>query len=296
METKWLVATAIGLVTPVIAHRPLFAFAREKLSGRGMCRTNYRGFEVVTGGGVILASSATLALLLMVGYVSAVSSEGFSVWKEGLLLGVGMVATVVWGWQDDCSADQQTKGIRGHFGMLWKERRITSGMWKVWGGGSTAVVISWWLGGSSLWSQILAACMLAVSPNLLNLFDLRPVRAIKVYWLLLTLALVIGFYAGGLAGSCLHMLWQLPVLVATCLFFRHDAGGRIMLGDTGANMLGFCAGYLFVVGTPLGAQAVLLLAFLALHAVAEFFSISRLIERYSWLERVDRWGRGAEPE
>ncbi|WP_238933632.1 hypothetical protein [Brevibacillus choshinensis] len=169
-------------------------------------------------------------------------------------------------------------------------------MRKVWGGGSTAVVIAWGLGVSDVWSGMLAACLLAISPNLLNLFDLRPVRAIKVYWLLLSLAMVIGCCTGGVSSSYVHVLWQLPVLVATCLFFRHDAGGRIMLGDTGANALGFCAGYMFVVSAPVGAQALLLLVFILLHIVAEFFSISSLIEKHGWLERIDRWGRPAEPK
>lgn len=295
MESQWLVASAIGLGIPVLVHRSLLSFVRKKMHERGMHRVNYRGLEVMTAGGVMLVTSSIVALLGVLVYVGAMSAE-IPAWKEGILLGAGLIAVAFWGWQDDCSTDQQTKGFRGHFGTLWKERRMTSGMWKVWGGGSTAVVIALALGPSSLWTWIIAASLLAISPNVLNLFDLRPARAIKVFWLLLLVAMVIGYYSEGLESSYRHGLWQLPMLMATFLLFRHDAGGRIMLGDTGANALGFCVGYLFVLGTPLMAQAVMLLLFIGLHILAEFHSISTLIERFRWLERIDRWGRSAEPE
>lgn len=295
MESQWLVASLIGLGIPMLVHRFLLSFVLEKLREREMHRVNYRGRKVMTGGGVMLVSSSLLALIGMLVFAGAMKVE-VSVWKEGILLGAGMMAVAFWGWQDDCSTDQQTKGFRGHFGTLWRERRMTSGMWKVWGGGSTAVVISLALGSSSLWTWIVAASLLAISPNVLNLFDLRPARAIKVFWLFVIIAMVIGYYAEGVENSCRHLLWQLPVLMATFLLFRHDAGGRIMLGDTGANALGFSVGYLFVLGTPLIAQVVILFLFIGLHVLAEFFSISKLIERFRWLERIDRWGRSAEPE
>ncbi|KQL49201.1 hypothetical protein AN963_05370 [Brevibacillus choshinensis] len=295
MESQWLVASAIGLGIPVLVHRSLLSFVLNKLRERGMHRVNYRGIEVMTAGGVMLVSSSILALLGMLVYVGAMTKE-ISAWKEGILLGAGMIAVAFWGWQDDCVTDQQTKGFRGHFGTLWREGRMTSGMWKVWGGGSTAVVIALALGPASLWTWIIAASLLAISPNVLNLFDLRPARAMKVFWLLLVIAMVIGYYSQGLESSYRHGIWQLPVMMSTCLFFRHDAGGRIMLGDTGANALGFCVGYLFVLGTPVIAQAVILLLFIGLHILAEFISITALIERFRWLERIDRWGRSAELE
>ncbi|MDF2680969.1 MAG: UDP-N-acetylmuramyl pentapeptide phosphotransferase [Brevibacillus sp.] len=295
MESKWLIASAIGLGIPVLVHRSLLSFVLKKLRARGMHRVNYRGLEVMTAGGVMLVSSSVIALLGMLVYVGTMTTE-ISAWKEGMLLGAGMIAVAFWGWQDDCASDQQTKGFRGHFGMLWREKRMTSGIWKVWGGGSTAVVIALALGPSSLWTWIIAASLLAISPNVLNLFDLRPARAMKVFWLLLIAAMVIGYCSEGLESSYRHGLWQLPVMMATCLLFRHDAGGRIMLGDTGANALGFCAGYLFVLGTPLLAQVVILLLFICLHILAEFISISTMIERFRWLKRIDRWGRSAEPE
>jgi hypothetical protein len=217
-------------------------------------------------------------------------------WKEGALLAAGMTAAGIWGWQDDCSPDKEAKGFRGHFGTLWKEKRMTSGMWKAWGGGSTAAAVALALGTSGLWGGLIAACLLAIAPNVLNLFDLRPARAIKVFWLLLATAVVAGVYTAGLSGAFLHGIWQLPVVMATCLLFRHDAGGRVMLGDTGANALGYCVGYAFVAGTPLSVQTAVLAMFVGLHIWAEFFSLSKLIERFGWLERIDRWGRSAEPK
>lgn len=295
MGAQWLVALAIGSILPVALHRPLFSVATKKLRQRGMHRTNYRGRQVLTAGGVMLVSSAALSLGAMLLYAGAAGNEP-QVWKEGALLAAGMIAVAFWGWQDDCFPDKQAKGFRGHFGTLWREGRMTSGMWKLWGVSGTAAVIALAQAPFRVWTWLPAAGLLAVSANALNLFDLRPARAIKVFWLLQLIAFIIGCSLTGPANMFAHGLWQLPVLLATCLLFRHDAGGQVMLGDTGSNALGFCAGYAFVVGTPLPVQATLLLLLIGVHILAEFVSLSKLIERSRWLAWVDRRGRAAEPE
>lgn len=294
MDTELTTAFAIGMGVPMIMHRPLFAAVQKKLGAQGMRRINYRGVEVVTGGGVMTVISTAVTLAAMILFLKGSGVDG-RVLKEGVLLGAGMLAMAFWGWQDDRSTDQQAKGFRGHIGTLWREKRMTSGMWKLWGGGSTAILISLALT-HSFWTWLLQAGLLSLSPNILNLFDLRPTRAIKVFWLLLALCLVVGLCAGQAATGVYHWLWLLPVIASTILLFRHDGCGRIMLGDTGSNALGFAAGYSLVMGMPLKAQAAMLLLFVALQILAEFISFSQVIQRVKWLDRIDAWGRSAEPE
>lgn len=294
MEVQWLIPAVVGIAVTVILHRPLCSYARHSLQKRGMLRANYQGRQVLTAGGVIVAGSILAALLPMLWIEGIVQSAPLR-WREGALLGAGVAAAALWGWQDDCAADGRSKGFRGHFTALLRERRITSGMWKVWGGGSTGAAVALALSSETFWSWLVAASLLALSPNVLNLFDLRPVRAVKVYGLLLVTGGVVSFWAGGVTSLFAHGVWQLPVVASVCLWFRHDARESFMLGDTGANALGYCCGYFWVTATPLAAQAAMVLLFVAITIAAEFVSLSEWIERSAWLGRIDRWGRSAEP-
>lgn len=282
MDAERITAFVIAVGVPLLMHRALFPVVQQKLRALGMIRANYRGEEVVTAGGVIivLTSVSTLGLLLLHGLLHRAAPSYF---QEGLALAAGLLSLAFWGYRDDRSKEKETKGFRGHFGVLWRERRATSGIWKAVGGGSTAVLVAGVLA-PSFWPWLLASCLLAICPNLLNLFDLRPARAIKVFWLLI----LTGVFAGG------FHLGVLPVVVSTCLLFRHDARGQLMLGDTGANVLGFAAGFFLVTSIPWQGQLLLLALFALLHVLAEFVSLSQLIQRVKWLDRLDQWGRQAE--
>ena len=279
MDAERIAALVIAVGFPLLMHRPLFPMVREKLRTAGLVRPNYRGEEVVTAGGVILVftSQATLLFLLLHGLWQR------AVWlhlPEGILLGGGILSIGVWGFLDDLTKEKDTKGFRGHFGVLWRERRMTTGVWKAIGGGGTAVLTAGFLS-SSLWTWLLASCLLAVCSNLLNLFDLRPGRAIKVFWLLVLFCLAAGEIA----------IWGVPVIASSAALFSQDARGEIMLGDTGANVLGFVAGYLLVTSLSWQGQLSILALFVLLHVLAEYVSFSSWIERITWLDRLDQWGR-----
>jgi UDP-N-acetylmuramyl pentapeptide phosphotransferase/UDP-N-acetylglucosamine-1-phosphate transferase len=74
-----------------------------------------------------------------------------------------------------------------------------------------------------------------------------------------------------------------------------DLRERVMLGDTGANLLGAVVGLSVVVtGTPVTRLAVL--AGLAiLNGISEWVSFSRVIEGFPPLRLVDRAGRRPSP-
>ena len=77
--------------------------------------------------------------------------------------------------------------------------------------------------------------MLVLATNALNLLDLRPGRAIKVF-VLLGAGLTIG-------ARELRPLWTLGLFVGPALVAgAYDLRERAMLGDTGANLLGALAG------------------------------------------------------
>jgi UDP-GlcNAc:undecaprenyl-phosphate GlcNAc-1-phosphate transferase len=136
-----------------------------------------------------------------------------------------------------------------------------------------------------------SAGLLALTTNLVNLFDLRPARAIKVFWLLLLIAIACAL---PLSAPPSVWAWVLPVLSATVLHFPYDAQGRLMLGDTGSNFLGFVAGFCLVTSATVTIQLGFLLLFGLLHLLAERISFSRVIQSVNWLHRMDQWGRPME--
>lgn len=294
MGAEWITALVLGLGIPILLQGPLLPVIQQKLKDRGMTRANYKGFQVVTAGGLVLVVSSVAAWAVILAYWGWKQVEK-EVLVEGCLLLAGLLSMAFWGWLDDVSLDKEAKGFRGHFGVLLRERKVTSGLWKVWGGGCTAMAVAYGLTDSfAMW--LLAASLLAVSANLLNLFDLRPARAIKVFWLILIVGAVVSLFSLSLRNFSQSSVWVwlCPLCVSSFLLFRYDARGEIMLGDTGANALGFAAGFALIRGISWEGQALLLLCFVLLHVLAEFVSFSQIIARVKWLERMDRWGRSAE--
>jgi UDP-GlcNAc:undecaprenyl-phosphate GlcNAc-1-phosphate transferase len=285
VDAKLIAAIVIGGLLPIALHRTWYTAVSLRLRQIGMVRQNYQGNEVLAAGGVFLFGYTTAALLALL----ALSPwwYGWGGGKQGGLLLAGASAMAFWGWQDDCSREKQVKGFRGHLRTLWREQRMTSGLMKAWGGGSTALLVSLGLN-DGWWATLAGAGLLAFSSNLLNLFDLRPARAIKVFWLLVTFAFGVSL---PLSMPMQQWVWFVPVFVASMLLFSHDASGRLMLGDTGANYLGFIAGFYLMISVPLPVQTGFLLLFAVLHLLAERVSFTSVIQSVAWLRRFDEWGR-----
>ena len=139
---------------------------------------------------------------------------------------------------------------------------------------------------ASAGGRLFAAFLLAGSANLANLFDVRPGRTLKFVGLAVV-ALV--FVAPGEA-----VLAVAGVIGGAVSLFYFDLRGRIMLGDAGAAIWGAVLGYLAVTSGPGLVWWVAGGAIVVLTAVAEFSSISRLIEEAGALRRLDLWGRGGD--
>ncbi|MGE5550247.1 MAG: hypothetical protein ACM3ZC_06920 [Bacteroidota bacterium] len=265
---------------------PMFMrFLREA----GPRRTNYAGQEIPLGAGLyfVILLPPLLALAILAG-VPAMPA------RLCLVFAFAAVGFGLAGFIDDALGSAHDKGFRGHFKALLKEGRLTSGALKALFGGAVALLTCLQLAAVypkvfGSWYQILLNTMLLASAaNLINLFDLRPGRAGKVFLLGLALsaafAVKIDLYGG-------------PVLLAALIFipvFRQDLRARLMLGDTGANYLGAVLGMAMVFWLTWHAKAVAVVLFLALQLASERFSFTALIERVSLLRILDRWGRRSE--
>jgi hypothetical protein len=161
---------------------------------------------------------------------------------------------------------------------------------------------------------LIDAAVIALSANTLNLFDLRPLRALKVFTLGSALLLLVSAFAPLLAGSrppALPATWPAwlsdgpqsprtvvgllgPTLAASLLYAPLEARRRAMLGDTGANALGALSGVAACVVLPALGQIVLAIALAGINLYAETHSLSALIRSNRYLNAMDRWGWSQE--
>ena len=125
---------------------------------------------------------------------------------------------------------------------------------------------------------MVGGAVVAGAANAVNLFDLRPGRALKVT---------------GLAG--LPLLGTLPgaVAVGSSVGVVRDDLARSMLGDTGANAAGALVGLALVERTRLPGRVAALAVLAALTLASERVSFSRVIDANPVLRRFDQWGRGS---
>jgi hypothetical protein len=130
------------------------------------------------------------------------------------------------------------------------------------------------------------AGLIAGGANLLNLFDLRPGRAIKVTLASGALLAVGGPRARGAVAA--------PLGAAAALL-PEDLGERAMLGDAGANALGALLGSAAAVSLPRPARALTLAAVVGLTAASEKVSFTKVIARTPALNWLDMLGRRPAP-
>ena len=162
---------------------------------------------------------------------------------ERLALGLAGAGAGAFGCYDDLAESGDRRGFRGHLGALAKGE-VTTGAVKLVGigvdrpGGQPAARPRWrreQCAGrpDGRADVVINAGLVAGCANLMNLFDLRPGRAIKV-------SLLAGA-ALALRGPGARAAVAAPAGAAAALL-PDDLGERAMLGDSGANALGAMLG------------------------------------------------------
>ncbi len=202
------------------------------------------------------------------------------------VLAVAGAGAALFGGYDDLRGSGARHGFRGHLGALARGE-VTTGAVKIAGIGATGLAAGTLLGGisartGSVTDLVVNAGLAAGGANLLNLFDLRPGRAIKVTLAAGTVLAVVS-PAGTLAAAA-------PVGAALAML-PEDLGERAMLGDAGANALGAMLGAGAAATLPRKARVAVLAAIVGLTAASEVVSFTRLIERTPPLHWLDMLGR-----
>lgn len=262
----FLVAALLSIWTGTLLHAvPLI------LRRMGLFRPNFRDEIIPTAYGIFILLWLIPAFLFW-----CLQADDKRAALANLLLVIGFGSL---GFLDDRWGDRRYSGLRGHFGALLKERVVTSGLLKAVGGvfiGFTAAIA---VGVTGITAILICAAIIALSANLLNLLDLRPGRS-GAFFILLTIPILIAAPANA---------WGLILtLIPAILVYVQDARARVMMGDTGSNLLGGMLGLGFVLAVnSLPIRLAVVAALLSIHLIAEKVSLSSLIDRIPLLRRLD---------
>lgn len=278
-------------------------------------RTNHRGEPVTLLEGPAVALAGAAAALAVPGLARA----------NRVALAVAALGGGGFGCYDDLRGEGDQRGFRGHLGalargkvtsgvvklagiglsgvaaaaVLSREPSATGCVAGLAGGGGTGLagggepragtedVLA--PGAARIGGQVadvaLNAVLIAASANLLNLFDLRPGRAIKVAMLASGVLAAAGPQAGAATA--------VPAGAAAALL-PEDLGERAMLGDAGANALGAMLG-VAAASAPRKARMAALGVIVGLTAASEKVSFTKVIDRTPPLRWLDMLGRRRLP-
>jgi hypothetical protein len=270
---RLIIGGALGAVAARAAYtaltrRPPAVGDRDGAEAWG--RTNHRGEPVTLLEGPAFVAGAAAGGLLVPGLPARMRAAA-------VLAGVG---SGVLGGYDDLAGSASSRGFKGHLGALARGE-LTSGGVKIVGIGATG------LAAAALARKprhnaldvLLNGAIIAGAANLMNLFDLRPGRAIKV-----------GLLAGApLAAGSSAAVVAAPLGAAAALL-PEDLGERAMLGDAGANALGALLG-LGATRMGRGGRLAVLAGLVALNGASEFVSFTKVIQRTPPLHWLDMLGR-----
>jgi UDP-N-acetylmuramyl pentapeptide phosphotransferase/UDP-N-acetylglucosamine-1-phosphate transferase len=177
------------------------------------------------------------------------------------------------------------RGLQNHLRSL-VGGHLTTGILKLVVVIGAAVVAVALRDGGTAPHRLAGVVLVAGCANVWNGLDVRPGRALK-FAIPVMLAAGVGFH--------LSRLPTLPLvgLVAACSLVS-DLRERAMLGDGGANLLGFTIGLELYLALPAGGVVVGAIVVVALNALAETVTFSRAIDAIPPLRWFDRLGQLSE--
>jgi len=283
-------AVAAGACAAGAARLAYSAMSRRPPGGpKAWSRTNHRGEPVTLLEGPAVAAGALAGVLAQAGLAQDGLAEaglvpasgvpgapGSAGWRRAAAMALGGAGAAAFGAYDDLAGSGDRRGFRGHLGAL-RQGEVTTGAVKLGGIGVTGIVSAALAGGSPV-DVILNAGLVAGGANLLNLFDLRPGRAIKV-----------AAASGVLLGAAGQDSVAAPLGAALALL-PEDLGERAMLGDAGANALGAMLGA-SAAGLSRTGRIALLGAIVGMTAASEKVSFTKVIARTPALNWLDMLGR-----
>jgi UDP-N-acetylmuramyl pentapeptide phosphotransferase/UDP-N-acetylglucosamine-1-phosphate transferase len=239
----------------------------------GHVSVNYKGNNVpgIMGISIVISSIITLCISIVLGFGDTgnclfILLSGSFISLSGLL--------------DDLIGNNFSKGFRGHILCLLRGD-LTTGALKAILGGLVAFLIAKHV--SVSWADlIINTLIIGLTSNIINLFDVRPGRAIKIFFVI---SLYLIFFA--------KVYNYLTILLGSLLaYFPMDIKSKAMLGDTGSNFIGIILGSAIAMSEQEILNKLTFLAVLiTFNIISEKVSFSKTIEKNKILRFIDELGR-----
>jgi UDP-N-acetylmuramyl pentapeptide phosphotransferase/UDP-N-acetylglucosamine-1-phosphate transferase len=281
---RYLLILVVSYLFAVFSFPALMRLFQEA----GLVKPNYRKENIPASAGVLFA--VVIPTIIGLGIILRVPS--FTAVHSYLFLFV-IVAMGFMGFFDDQLGSHMVKGFKGHFRALFLEKRLTTGAFKAMFGAVIALIFS--LGTVELfkvkwpvWSVIINFLLVVLAANTINIFDLRPGRAGKIYLFGFVIILLCSKYFEDYIGLFL------PILAIMIYYLPFDLKAKVMMGDSGANLVGASLGMMMAWMLTDISKIVALVILVVIQIAAEKVSFTEVIENSSWLKVLDQAGRGKE--
>lgn len=286
------------------------------LRSEGLQRTNFRDVRLPTSAGVLFPMAFLPVWLVITDHVARHAGDDgrlMTTYNHSLRFGFEVMLVLVLGFcllglLDDMAGGSSEKGFRGHFSAAMKGK-FTTGLVKAFLGFVVALVALYSLmplSGLFTWQAygtwLINAAVIALSANFFNLLDLRPGRALKVFFPALGLCAALTLRYEGLPLVPYQPLYAyvtpaLSIAAIALVLLPGDLRERFMMGDAGANVTGAVIGLGLVLGTSFWWRLGVLALLLALNAISERWSFTDIIHSnriLSWLDLLGTKGRKAD--
>lgn len=266
----------------------VFSLLIGLIRAAGHLRRNFRGEEIPASAGIgfVLLSLSSI-------FWGCVVEDEFIHQILAIFLiisfGFGLL-----GMLDDFLVVREKGGLTGHLGALRRTGVFSTALFKAFFGLLLCVYVFGVFGGSKGWGLVVDVLVVAMGANAINLLDVKAGRALKGFWLFLILLILSGF----LSVNAAFPPFFLPVLglvfISSIVYARWDLECRAMMGDAGSNVLGAVLGLGVVWGLPFPGKVAALGVLIMWHLIAEFYSISKVIEAVGPLRWLDNLGVGRD--
>ena len=261
-----------------------FPFIRGLINQAGFVKPNFREEPIPAVAGIVFV--ALLPIITGLDMLLAVNSLYNSMLFLFVTVGMGFMGLL-----DDQMGNRSSKGFKGHFLALIKSKQLTSGGFKALFGAMIALVFSI---GVALpvksvwfpWTILINFLLVSLATNMVNLFDLRPGRAGKIY---LIAFLIILAFSKNLEN---YFGLFLPIAAIALYYLPFDLRSAVMMGDVGSNLLGASLGMMMAWMFNDLSKVVALAIMIILQLSAEKVSFTKVIEKNNLLRFIDDIGRG----
>lgn len=266
----------ILLLTGLLGTYAIIPLFKNLLIESNVLRPNYKKDMIPVSMGIVF-----LPMIIINGIILAFFTKEDKNLLYLFMFIFGLISMFFAGVLDDIIGNRDVSGLKGHFRSLLKGS-LTTGGFKALFGGFVGIIISIAVS-KNIGDIIINTLIIALSTNLMNLLDLRPGRAIKVY---LTISTVLFLTLTGYVKSLILLI--VPNVLA---YFNYDLKARAMMGDTGSNVLGISIGMLVIMGYSMKVRIGWLVFLVLIHILTEKYSLTKIIEKNKFLNFIDKLGR-----